>query len=468
MKKKLTFLTFGSVIAFSALPFVVVSCANNSNQDAFYLEVLKNELNNFQPSIDKVILDDQYRQKDQQLNLSANNVNMFKITLDDFNIKSTDEQISSQASLDGIFHIKDHEFDFVDKPGEEGKQYPTKKISFNFNYAMIDSEHQTRKPYLDQSKRAITMPVFAALTDLRTGEVVATKYIDFFTLAIIDAKVDNNNDLGFNGLSGKRVYFENKDAKTSFQTLPNEIIDNYLDFQSIPANQFQVPVIYQFDSQKWKNKTFSEVKSISSAISNPRNGVFNQKEYSYSISDSGFDQKEWEFPRFYIEFKPANLSSINQSNATKYGLNFAKKYTYVDYRFKFKKPTESEITTEKSKNDSLASELTKAAETSNIFNPIVNFSRDDVKEFGVDKIVEFFNKSKTQFITPPGFTYTILADDQREIWFELLSARKEEGGDEAAKEGVIAIDIQLNVARDKLRGAATFTKKFDTASWKWV
>ena len=180
MKKKLTFLTFGSVIAFSALPFVVVSCANNSNQDAYYLDVLKNELNNFKPGIDKVILDDQYQQKDQQLNLSANNVNMFKITLDDFNIKSTDEQLSSQASLDGIFHIKDHEFDFVDKPGEENEKYPTKKISFNFNYAMIDSEHQTRKPYLDQSKRAITMPVFAALTDLRTGEVVATKYIDFF------------------------------------------------------------------------------------------------------------------------------------------------------------------------------------------------------------------------------------------------------------------------------------------------
>ena len=99
------------------------------------------------------------------------------------------------------------------------------------------------------------IPVLTSLIDLKTNQVLATKFIDYFALQIRDSVlVNNNKDLGFNGLPGKQVVFTNqlngKIRHAEFQAIPNEIIDNYLDFQSIPESDFQIPVIYDFNSNK--------------------------------------------------------------------------------------------------------------------------------------------------------------------------------------------------------------------------
>ena len=477
MSKKILFPLASSFVILSVLPSTVVACSTTDNSEAQNLKLLEKELANYGVNINKVTLNEQYQsvkddKNNYQINLLANDVNMFKLTLND-QYSVTEESEQNKQSLSSIFKIKPHDFDFITViEGDKEEKHPQKQIDFSFNYDLIDSSEKAANPYLNDAKNAIIIPVLASLVDLKTGTVLATKYLDFFALQILKTdEVDNNEDLGFNGLAGKRVYFENDQSRTWFQSIPDEIIDKYLEFQAIKEEKFQSPVVYDTSEiNKWKNKTFAEVKSISGAIKNPVDAYFSSangsdsKRYSYSIIDSAFDQYEWEFPRFNIRFQPADFGGIIQNHAKLYGLVFSKKYSYVDRRFKFRKPSESDISSEKSKNDTLAGEIVKKTENSNIFNPIVNFSRDDVKEFGVDKIVEFFNKSKTQFLAPPEFIYTVLDDDKREVWFELAEARKDEGEDSV----VIAVDVKLNVGRKQLQGSSTFTKKFDTSSWRWV
>ena len=475
MRKRLLLLPFALLASLAALP-LVIACADTADSTPKHLKTLTTALQQLNLNVNNVVLNPLYKAKPDPTdpnkpgNLLANNLNMFKLLLNDSASATEDEELNQEA-LDGIFSVPSYEWN-ADGNGTTA----TTRIDFNFNYDVCDSANQTARPYLSSNKRAIIVPVLASLVDLRAGEtILATKFWDFFSLQIQDvAQVDNNEDLGFNGLPGKRVVFSNLDAEAGlvrgeFLSIPNEIVDNYLDFQSILPSAYQMPVEYDLSTlRKWKDKTFTEVKSISGAISNPANQFFltgnRAKEYSFSILDSAFDQKQWQYPRFNIRFQPANFSSISQTNAKLYGLVFSKKYTYIDKRFKFKRPSDSDISSEKSKNDSLASDLAKTVETSNLYLPVVNFTRDDVKTFGVDKIVEFFNKTKKQFLPAPAFTYTLLGDDQREIWFEITSARKEEGADEA----IIVVDISLNVARKELKGAATFSKKFDTKNWKWI
>ena len=483
MIKKSRWLIGGAFLSLSLSPLAIVACASTIDVDAQNLQLLLKQLAlpELQPDVNKVILNPIYETPETNNgqsttpNLVANDLNMFRLLLNDENSATEDD--NKVASLNSVFQIKPVDFAF-ETSGSDNQSVATKRIEFSFIYNNItDSTKTQAKPYLINNKKAIMIPVLTSLVDLKTNQVLATKFIDYFALQIRDnVLVNNNKDLGFNGLPGKQVVFTNqlngKIRHAEFQAIPNEIIDNYLDFQSIPESDFQIPVIYDFNSNKWRNKTFAQVKTISGAIKNPLNKFFQTgttgKEYSYSILDSGFDQNQWEYPRFVMRFQPANLTSITEANAKLYGLLLNKKYTYVDERFQFLKPTSSEISTEKSKNDTLASNLAKEAEDKSLYLPIVNFTRQDVQEFGVDKIIEFFNRNKQQFLPPEGFNLTILGDDQREIWFEIPAIRKNDTEAEAGTESVIAVDVQLNVARKDLQGSATFTKKFDTSLWKWL
>ena len=220
MSKKILFPLASSFAILSVLPLTVVACSTTDNSEAQNLKLLEKELANYGANINKVTLNEQYQSvKDNknayQINLLANDVNMFKLTLND-QYSVTEESEQNKQSLSSIFKIKPHDFDFVTViEGDKEEKHPQKQIDFSFNYDLIDSSEKGAMPYLNDAKNAIIIPVLASLVDLKTGTVLATKYLDFFALQILKTdQVDNNEDLGFNDLSGKRVYFENDQSRT--------------------------------------------------------------------------------------------------------------------------------------------------------------------------------------------------------------------------------------------------------------
>lgn len=384
----------------------------------------------------------------------ANQLNMFKILLNEHN----NEPDNQDVPLDFIFSVKEVEV--------ANTEYT---LSFSFDYENKDTFNQLARPYLTSNKDAIVIPVKVLLLSKKSKTILASKYVDIMLMRIIDTKVNNLVDLGFNSTNGKALIFENKafsGAKAiKFIDLPKMLADPYIDLNyEFNQKSAQSRVIYNKDNiEKWKGKSFEESKSISNSFINPPSLITPNRTYSYSIFESFFDQDNWNYPRFTLEFKLQNQNNLfNEEDVKKYGLIFYKRYSYVDFSYKFANPTKNEISSAIDRNNKLATELSTLFGSTNLKNPTVNFSTSILETHDIEKVVEWFNQNKNGFIAPQSYGYNVINGGFREINFEIEKIEVDPN-----QKDIMSVTTRVKVGKKELQGTATYVKKFNTKTWKW-
>lgn len=437
-------------------PLSIVACSKSTSSNSTNSElisVINNFISDNKGNFNSFIID-----LNPNLNGSnkTKNINLFKILLNEDWKYNNNEDIV----LDDVFNVDSNKLNKLNIKGYN--------VLFEFEYSVQDSFGNVAKPYVSSNKEYIVVPVLLTIYDSSQGQSMS-KYIDLFSLKIVNTIVNNMEDYGFNNTNGKTLVFNNdKFNNVQFQDIPNFIIDNYLTFNLIGTSSgLRRPVRYpnpDYDFSKWKNKTLSEVKALSNSIQSPLDFRTKDMLFSYNLLDSYFDQNEPKYAGFNIEFrwKNENNNSLIDSASKHYGLIFYKRYSYVDTRWEFKLPNSNDIESAKNKNSSIASSIVdNLKEIDKLYLPIVNMSYNDVKQNGVENIIKRFDRNKNDFLPSKGFDYIVL-DDVRKIWFEIISL--ESVNDEKDK---IKVNISLNVGENKLKGSASFSKTFDTSIWKW-
>ena len=430
---------------FIALPivslpiFAVVSCSSNSNNDV--LSKMKNTLNNF---ISTVAL--------------SNDISS------QVKIRSSYIENQTLASQQNLFNVLDD----VDLLANVFELQPTQTTYENYvvNYSFStvqDSFNQSLLPCIDTSKQSIVIPVLISLNDPTTN-ITVSKYVNLFTLDIVDEIVNSTTNTNYNGTQGKAIEF----GGIQFQTVPKIMIENYLNLNLFSQSDvFMQTVRYNEENKnKWKNKTLTEVLAISNAIQSPNSQTdFYGNEYNYTISSSTFWQDDFKYARFFIDVSLASKGDqqINEDAKEIYGLNFTKQYTYVDKRYAFACPSSSDISTFVSKNQTIATDLASQVNSSPyLYAPLVRISANEADRIGAQGIVDRF-ESAQDFVAPASFNYIVLDDDVRNVSFEITSLEVDD-----SDENIVKINMILIVGTDKLKASSTFTKKFNIKTFKFV
>ena len=161
----------------------------------------------------------------------------------------TDYLIKTYSEL-GVFKAAAKN-NYLTQLGFDFKNYD---IKFSFYFDAIDSYGNNGKPSLSANKSSILVPILINLTN-KSNNVSITKYINFMTLGIENALVDDVEDQGYNGLQGKSITFQNDNQNIRFRSVPVEMIEKYLDFILMledKDNNYQKQPVYQSDSNKLK------------------------------------------------------------------------------------------------------------------------------------------------------------------------------------------------------------------------
>lgn len=455
--KKIKKISLVSSLPLVAPPFFIIACSsNNSTNDENKEQIFNNNLlNSF---VKEMKIGDDFYNNDIELNDSlfiydgSVETNLFSILFNSQNTVNNDQSLS----LDQIFFKHPYKIN------------SNLMISFSFDYTEMDSFGNLIKPYiLNNEKNIIIVPVKIMLVDPKTNFIKSSMYKDILSLSIIDKKVNNKNDLGFNGTSGKTIQFLNNkyNKPITFMEIPKQIIDLYLDLNFITTNNdnWRANVIFNNEKeQKWRNKSFEEAKNVSDSFKNPNPYQTRTYKYYYSIIESYFDQIDWNYPRFTIEFKP-KLLSLDNTLAEKYGLSLSKKYTYVDKTYKFENPTSTEINSAIERNNKISSSLSTIFGKTTLANPTIGFTTNQIQMYGVEEVVKWFSNNKNLIIPPKSYVYRILDDDIRNIDFEIEKISVSE--DNSA---IIDVTIKILVGNKReLKGSASYIKKFNTKTWKW-
>ena len=290
------------------------------------------------------------------------------------------------------------------------------------------------------------------------------------TLGIENALVDDVEDQGYNGLQGKSITFQNNNQNIKFRSVPEEMIEKYLDFiLMLEDNNYQKQPVYQSDSNKlkeWKGKTLSEVRQISQAIIQPSNYYFNMQSFVYEIKNATFYDKNRHYANFImsISIDSSTISPKFLSDAKEiYNLSFTHEYTSIVTEWEFALPNQSDISAYVSNNQTILEPLVEMAKN-NIFVyiPKVAISPFEAREIGVAKIVERFNRNVQDFIPPAPFIYVTSSGQEREISFEIESLQEYESNSD-----VITINLLMVIDKGDLRATSTFSKNFNIKTWQF-
>ena len=453
IKKIMPLLSVFSLSILSPVTFAI-SCSNDQVTNDQETISLKNYLDSF--------LSTKF-QSENNNNLVTSFVNqvnriepLYRILLDDSNLINTYFSVN-QALLNN--YLTQLGFDF--------KNYD---IKFSFYFDAIDSYGNNGKPSLSANKSSILVPILISLTN-KSNNVSITKYINFMTLGIENAVVDDVEDQGYNGLQGKSITFQNDNQNIKFRSVPVEMIEKYLDFILMLEynNNYQKQPVYQSDSNKlkeWKGKTLSEVRQISQAIIQPSNYYFNKQSFVYEIKNATFYDKNRHYANFImsISIDSSTISPKFLSDAKEiYNLSFTHEYTSIVTEWEFALPNQSDISAYVSNNQTILEPLVEMAK-SNIFVyiPKVAISPFEAREIGVAKIVERFNRNVQDFIPPAPFIYVTSSGQEREISFEIESLQEYESNSD-----VITINLLMVIDKGDLRATSTFSKNFNIKTWQF-
>ena len=113
MRKRLLLLPFALLASLAALP-LVIACADTADSTPKHLKTLTTALQQLNLNVNNVVLNPLYKVKPDPTdpnkpgNLLANNLNMFKLLLNDSASATEDEELNQEA-LDGIFSVPSYE-----------------------------------------------------------------------------------------------------------------------------------------------------------------------------------------------------------------------------------------------------------------------------------------------------------------------------------------------------------------------
>ncbi len=430
-----------------------ISCSNTQSFSNTEINSLKQYLDNFlSTSFNNKINNDLVTSSVTTIN---NTESLYRILLDDPNLINTYFSLNSKAINEAL---NQSNFDF--------ENY---KIMFSFYFDAKDSYGYNLKPTLSSNKNSITIPILINLTNIQNNASI-TKYVNFLSLSIDSAKVNDVEDYGYNDLNGKSISFTNSTQSIRFRSVPEEMIDKYLDFILLLENDnYKKQPVYQNESDKlkeWRGKTLSEVRQISQAITQPSNYYFNKQSYVYEIKNATFYDKNRHHANFIMAISIDSSTIPNkflEDAKNIYNLSFTYEYTVIVSEWDFALPNESEISSYVSNNQSLLEPLVQIA-NDNIFIyvPQVAISYFEAKELGVTKIIERFNRNVQDFLPPEPFIYVTSNGQEREISFEIESLSEYE-----ANSDVITINISMIIDKGDLKASSTFSKNFNINTWQF-
>lgn len=448
MKTKKLLINSLPIMAFAPLTFFIVSCSNNqSNEEKIKINKTKDKLNKFISENLESISDE-------------NNIKIYN--------ESNSKEINLfQSLIDNSLISQNFYFDnsLITKPNNT-------IVNFEFSYNTKDSYGQILRPTLSANNSSIEIPVLIYYYDLELKTQVS-KYINLFTLSVVDSIVDDEVDKGYNGQNGKTIIFKDN----QFQTIPKIMIDKYLEFVNMinePKQEYRKYPIYQSKSselKEWNGKTLSEVKNdITDSIKNPSDYIYDKNEYYYSIQNQYFyGEGEWKYAYFVIniQLRPKeNVSLINDAKNI-YGLKFDKTYSIVDKRWAFEQPSSNDINLYVSNNEKICNEFINEAKNNTLlYVPIINISPWLIynEKYKAIDFVERFNKGiKNDFLAPYSFQCISSKEEIREISFSIESLEVVE-----SFENRIKINLKMNVDKGKLMTSKEFSKTFDLETWNFV
>ncbi len=440
--KKIALITSSLSIA---LPIVgaTISCSNSNNNSNTKLENLKSQLSDFvSKNRDKLNADC------VELNVKqTDNVNFFNI-------------LSDPSDLGSYFSFNKKFF-----PKQENVS-----VLFAFNFDSIDSFGNHLVPTISENKSSIIIPVLIYFYD-SSNNIQATKYINLFTMDIKDGIVNNPDHEQYDGVEGKKVVFKNSLVESDFETVPKQMVDQFLEFISFinsSQNDYRKLPVYQYtneDLEEWKGKTLSEVKTISNAITAPASTYTKNNTYNYSIVNSYFYENDRKYASFVMKISLSSQNFPQMSDAkTIYGFSFEKEYSIVDKRWAFKNPTESDIESYRSNNQTLMKPLLEEAKTNILlYTPSVLINPFVARDIGVEEIVKRFDRGVNDFGAPASFEYIASNEQVRKISFSIDSLESVE-----EDSNVVKINIKMTIGEKDLAYSDTFSKEFNILSWKFV
>lgn len=461
MKIKKTLLISSSIIPLGFFPIVLsTSCSSNNaiNKENKEMEKAKKELNDFlaTPDWQTFLQSKPVKTINKPTDASFKKTNLFSILHD-------------SSLVSSVFKVE-----------TENLVTPLKQIFISFDYGQeVDSYNNFMEPTLNSNQNAIVVPALITYTKEVSKEdkeeekkeyITIQKYVELFTLKIQNnVLVNNSDDPEYNGTLGKAIEFQ----EIQFQAVPDLIIDKYLELNAFfksPESKKEVVYVQPETTEeknKWIDKTFNEVKNQSNTILSPTSFQYGpSSKFIYKIdSSSTFDQNEQEYPRFINTIEPdfQNNNSLKTIGETTYKLSFTKKYTYVDRRYKFKLPNQSEIDSFVSKNNQIATDIATASNNSTILNsPIINIPLWELKKETVDSLIKRFHNAR-DFSPSESYTYNVIGDDNRKISFKIIGLEKEE-----TNENYLKINQEVLVGEGKLQGKATITKTLNIKTGEFV
>ncbi len=169
----------------------------------------------------------------------------------------------------------------------------------------------------------------------------------------------------------------NKNKKYEFQAIRQDIFEkskNFnIDFYSKDSIINNRPVIIKENAA---NFSAIDAHSIERLIEPPNRALVNNTRYNFNIESADFDETNPRKGIYKIKVTPVNDNYFNSAAISyakeKYNLSFSKIYYFFEPNIIFKNPTESNITTHKNKNSSIASEVGQRIESSSLaFMPVV-------------------------------------------------------------------------------------------------